>query len=186
MRKTRKVRNVSFVLATVLIVGGSSYYISSYLQDNSATNSGVTSENSGVNLSPATEEEKAESEELKGATPTKPTTQNDNAQPSGDTDSKSSVNVEITTYNSNDNGHLTVNGRVIGVIENNGKCTLTLTKGTTTITDSREAKANANDTACGQSKISLSKLSKGNWMAQLVYSSSSAQGKSDTLVVEVM
>lgn len=98
--------------------------------------------------------------------------------------SKQDVVVLITTWAAK-NGYMTVNGRVDGVIETGGTCTLTLTKGNVKKSASRPSEPNATDTSCGQSLIPLSSLSPGEWQAQLSYSSTTSFGTSQSTTVEV-
>lgn len=93
---------------------------------------------------------------------------------------RKNVAVNISTY-SQTSTQLKVNGFVVGVVEDGGTCTLTLTdEGGKHVSSEKNAHANATNTTCGQSIISLGSLHSGDWRVELSYSSSKAKGLSGT------
>ncbi len=101
-------------------------------------------------------------------------------------DTKKNVSPIITYWGQESPGtDFEANGRVAGVIESDGTCTLTLTKGGKSVSTKRTALANAQDTTCGLMTIKFSSLTAGDWKAVLSYSSSKSQGSSSAIVVKV-
>lgn len=136
-----------------------------------------------INYGPPTQTEKNDSESHKGTPASTPT--NETPAPNTST-AKRNVVVRITTYGQQD-GTLSVNGLVSGVVEDGGTCTLSLVAVSNgkQVTTTRTAVADASDTSCGASSVPVSKLSSGDWQATLSYSSSTSEGKSSTTTIEV-
>jgi hypothetical protein len=98
----------------------------------------------------------------------------------------SAVPVTITYFGWDpDADQVQVGGYVGGVVEEGGVCTLTLTKGGTTVTGQRSAVANAATTSCGELSVPGAELGAGTWQAVLSYSSSGHAGTSESVDVEV-
>jgi hypothetical protein len=76
-------------------------------------------------------------------------------------------------------------GYVTPVIEDGGTCTLSLTKAGATVTATSTGTADASTTACGNLRVSRSRLSAGTWRAVLRYSSPAASGISQNISVQV-
>lgn len=76
-------------------------------------------------------------------------------------------------------------GSVEGEISSSGTCTLRMTKGATTVRESRQSTANSQNTSCGRILIPYSKLTPGTWELQIDYSSATAEGTSATIKQEV-
>jgi hypothetical protein len=76
-------------------------------------------------------------------------------------------------------------GYVNGVQESGGVCTLTLTRGGTSVHGSSTARPNASTTACAEISVPGSKLSAGRWRGVLSYRSPRAAGSSAPVSVVV-
>jgi hypothetical protein len=98
----------------------------------------------------------------------------------------SAVPVTVTYFGWNaDAQQVQVGGYVGGVVEEGGVCTLTLTKGGTTVTGRTEALPDASTTACGEITVPGDEVSAGTWRAVLSYSSDGHSGTSEPVDVEV-
>ncbi|CAN5425096.1 hypothetical protein BH09PAT4_BH09PAT4_03060 [soil metagenome] len=133
-----------------------------------------------IDYSPATDEEKADSDSLKTDSSNQ---QDQNTNNSGST-TKKQVEVTLTGYRT-DTSNLYVNGYVSGIVEDGGTCTTTLKNGSAVVTRSRQGVSNATNTTCGQTTIPLSSLHSGTWQATLNYSSTTSTGKSSVMDVVV-
>lgn len=78
-----------------------------------------------------------------------------------------------------------VSGFVASVVEADGTCSLLLTGEAESVQVSREAVPNASTTSCGALVVPLTQLSSGTWSAVLSYSSSTSNGSSDPVSIEV-
>lgn len=114
-----------------------------------------------------------------------PANQNNQDDTSNTETLKKKVPIVITTYNT-DNGQVSVNGYVDGIVESGGSCTLSLvdTSGKT-VTSTRSAQPDASTTTCGRSIISGTKLHPGTWSATLSYTSDKYTGVSDKVSIEI-
>jgi hypothetical protein len=81
-------------------------------------------------------------------------------------------------------GTVQANGFAAGVIEDGGTCTLTLTHGSSVVTATSTAAADATTTSCGLLETAPG-LAPGTWNAVLSYSSPHAHGTSDSVEVTV-
>jgi len=170
MRK--KTASILLITIAIVLLGGGTYL---YAQSRN-THHSVGDQTINYDKPDSTEQSAAESN--KNKSPDIPSTST--TQATKDSSAKSKVSVVITTYNDHDNGNLTVNGYVDGVVESGGTCTLTLKDSAgRTVSSSRPAQPDATTTTCGQSAISLSKLHAGTWQATLSYSSATSVGATD-------
>lgn len=139
-----------------------------------------------IDYSPATQDDKKFNDNIKqdivDDTP-------EPARPSSTeaTNKKNNITPAITVYGQPEGRgtDFTLNGFVPGIIETDGKCTLTLSKNGQTVTTTKEALRNAQNTSCGQMVISYVKLTPGTWEATLSYASSTSEGSSGPVIVEV-
>ena len=76
-------------------------------------------------------------------------------------------------------------GYVSGVLEMEGRCTLTLTARGTTRTATSAAEPDATTMSCGSLSVPGSDLSPGTWTAVLTYESGTARGGSAPFEVDV-
>jgi hypothetical protein len=84
-----------------------------------------------------------------------------------------------------ESGAVIAGGFADAVIENDGTCTLTLTRGGTTRTASGPASADVAGTSCGELKVPQAELSSGEWQATISYSSARSRGTSSPFPVEM-
>ena len=125
----------------------------------------------GVNLDAPTDEQKQAGENTKDASLNSPEEQkpnNTNETPTPPTPtqgSKSTVGLTITAVNQNPPS-LQIRSE-IGAVTSEGTCTLTLTKGTKTITKTAEIQALPRISTCKGFDIPLSELSSGQWNVAL-------------------
>ncbi|MCW2637423.1 MAG: uncharacterized protein JWQ99_3790 [Blastococcus sp.] len=80
---------------------------------------------------------------------------------------------------------LVVGGYVGGVVESDGTCTLTLTKGGAKVTERVSASPDAASTACGAVAVPGSRLAAGTWQAVLSYASGAHTGTAAAVAIEV-
>ncbi|HEX5798189.1 MAG TPA: hypothetical protein VFX79_02435 [Candidatus Saccharimonadales bacterium] len=179
MSKTKII--ILSIVALALLGGGVAAYYYRYVDKDKAETADTT-HNDNINYSPPTEQEKKETEEhKKSLAEDKAPTNN----PTGNSPStKKSVTPVIVSYGQA-SGNVEVSARVPGVIESNGTCKLTLTKGSDSVSQSKKATPNASDTSCGFISIPRSKLSSGSWSAKVSYSSSKAEGVSAAKTIKV-
>jgi hypothetical protein len=82
-------------------------------------------------------------------------------------------------------GGVEAGGIVMDVVESGGTCTLTLTKGSTTVDESAEAVDNVTSTSCPAMTVAGDRLSSGTWLATLSYESGTSQGTGDAVEIQV-
>jgi hypothetical protein len=76
-------------------------------------------------------------------------------------------------------------GFVAEKVENDGTCTLTLTRGASTIAANNPGQADATTTNCGLLTVPAAQLSAGTWEATLSYQSPTSRGTSQPMTVVV-
>jgi hypothetical protein len=84
-----------------------------------------------------------------------------------------------------DSGAVEVGSYLPDASESDGTCTLTLTKGATSVDVSGSATPDVTSTACGDLTVPGDQLSPGDWTAVVTYESSTSRGASDPVEVEV-
>ncbi len=142
-----------------------------------------SSNGTGINYGPPTKQEKEETQAHKDSLG-----QNDNSGTTAPPSSgqKKSVTPVISSWGQNlQTQDVEISGYVAGVFEEGGTCTATLSKDNQKVSESKQATINAQNVSCGFISISRSKLSAGNWIVTLAYSSGSAQGNSQNQTLEV-
>ena len=82
-------------------------------------------------------------------------------------------------------GSVTVRGYLQGVVEDDGTCTLTLTRDGRSVTAERAGTSNVTQTSCGAVSVPRSQLATGTWTAVLSYRSSTSNGSSEPVEVDV-
>jgi hypothetical protein len=139
-----------------------------------------------INYNEATSEEKQAAEDHKKEVAKEQERANASVENNNNQDDKKSVIPLITAWGQATAGSdFKLNGFVPDIIETNGSCTLTMTRGNNTVSKSRVALADAKNTTCGQTIIPFGELEPGQWIATLSYESSGSAGVSETTVVEV-
>lgn len=166
-----KSRRVIAVVAALLFISIASIIAVTAGNDNQgkSVTTKPSSPSTGYNLSPATEQEKTETQQHKDSL-NKPPEQSTNA--SGQ---KKQVSVIITSATTDN-----INAYVSGVLEDGGTCTATLTKNNTTITKTASAFSNVSTTSCTPIKPEFP--TSGIWTVRVNYSSAFAEGNSQTTV----
>jgi ABC-type Fe3+-hydroxamate transport system substrate-binding protein len=102
------------------------------------------------------------------------------------TQATNEATVRITYFGWNpDAGAVELGGFVASVVEADGTCTMTLTKGQDSRSTSRPATPNVNNTACGEQLLPGDQLSSGTWSAVLSYDSPTSHGVSEPVEVQV-
>lgn len=107
-----------------------------------------------------------------------------NENPDSDQTSKKPVQVGIS-YAGASAGKLEIEAFTPDIIEGTGKCTATLSKDGTIVTESSEAFIDATTSQCRQILIDLSRLSSGVWSLVINYDSPTSQGKSSIVEVSI-
>lgn len=136
----------------------------------------------GISYAPATKDDKKFNDQIKNELPAK-TDSSSPQQQVAIKEVKPSISAWGQPNGSGTDFHL--NGFVDGIIESDGRCTLTMEKDGTTVDTAKNSLQNAQSTSCGQMTMSYTKLTPGKWTAILSYSSSASKGSSDPVVVEV-
>lgn len=72
-----------------------------------------------------------------------------------------------------------------GVVEADGSCTVTMTRGSERATGSAQALPDVTTTSCGDLRVAGSAVSSGTWVATITYSSPRSRGTSDPVEVDV-
>jgi hypothetical protein len=178
-RRSNQSQRFRNIILAVLILGlmGLGVWVLYTRDSGVAKDSGA----SKIDNTPATSQDQSFSDSKKEKQPVS----NSGSSTNASSDQKK-VEVTITTYNATDNGSLSVNGYVSGVVENGGTCILTLTDSASkSVTTTRQAIADATTTTCGESAVALSKLHSGTWKAVLSYSSATSVGASEPVNIEV-
>ncbi len=177
--KNRKKLLLIIILIAGLIAGLAAWWFLVYNNDERGTDD--------INYDPPTKQEVQETEQnkeevIKQTEAENQSNQTDNKPP----DTKKTVTPVLTYWGQESPGSdFEANGRVPGVIESDGTCTLTLIKDGKSVSTKRTALANAQDTTCGLMTLKFSSLTAGDWKAILSYSSSKSQGSSSAIVVKV-
>jgi hypothetical protein len=137
----------------------------------------------GIHYKPATEEEKKSTEEHKDDI----ANENENETPPAG-DNKVSPFITIAQqFNDEQYGNrVEVRSYISGIIESDGKCTLTFTKGTAKVTWETDATPDATTTVCDTAMVPRDKFSSGGtWSVVLKYTSSKSSGTSDSRSVDI-
>lgn len=71
------------------------------------------------------------------------------------------------------------------VVDEDGRCTLSLTNGSLTATAQTDATADATTTSCGEITVPGSELSSGSWQAVITFASPSSTGQSAPVEIVV-
>lgn len=132
-----------------------------------------------IDYSPATDEEKADSEQHKEDSTKKEDTPT--PTPSGLT-SVTPVIVDASQYDN----QIEVRAYTSGIFEDGGTCTITFTHGTLKVTKQVAASKDATTTRCTNLDVDRAEFQQpGQWTAIVSYSSSTAQGSSQPRTFEV-
>lgn len=180
MKKLGKKQTIVIILALVAVVAVAGFVVAQSFQispnDRTATNDG------DINFGPAGEAEKTETQQHKEDLATQG--QQENQEP-GSQAQKNQVTPIITSASQNGQ-QITVNAFVQGVVEEGGRCTLSVTRGTQKIVKTNNAFANSSTTDCVPFMIDRSEFSQsGEWFVAISYSSQSSYGTSAETKVNI-
>lgn len=172
-KKTRKSLNTKLVLALLLLllIGLFAYM---YYNDRKAKNQPITQSNPAgtekFDLSPATAADKKAVDQRKEELANQ-SKENTNTAPSSGT--KKQVSPVITSASKTE-----VRAFIPGIVEVGGTCTVYATQGSQTITASSAGFDNVSYTQCTPLKLGLGG---GAWTIFVTYSSTTSEGKSQTM-----
>lgn len=166
-------------LAILLLTAGTGTYLYKRRQNNTVVPvMGATPSNSSnnkeVNLEPPTAADKTANEKHKNEL-----VKDQSATPTN-TNGKIKVTPTITYVN-----RTTVGAYIVGVFENGGTCTATLTQGSQTIVKTSTGFQNASYTQCAPISLVGANPGKGTWAVTVSYTSSSAEGQSGSQTIEL-
>lgn len=164
------------VTVVLLLVVGAFLYASKVNSRNNATSQTTADDASKINLDPPTEQEKQDTEDHKQDIVDK---QNNPSppppQPGGRT-----ITVAITDAGQY-GPEVEVRAYTADVYETGGVCTFTFSKDGTTITKKTDGIKDARTTICTTLTVPRSEFpGEGEWLLEVAYSSSTAQGKAQT------
>lgn len=175
MAKNPKILAIVIISTIALLVIGGFYFVNRKSRPNTPGTDNNTQAQDGTQYPGPTEQEKkdAQTNKDKLANQTPATTSQNGA--------KKVVTPVITSANQTE-----VRGFVPGIVENNGICTATFTKGSTSFTKESKGFSNVSNTNCEPIVVSRSDFSSsGTWSVTLSYSSVTAQGISKVTNIEV-
>lgn len=134
----------------------------------------------GINFDPPTKEDKQEVDENKQRI-----VEGQSNTPTPTSSSGKKQVIPTITYAGQYGDTIEVGAFVPSIIENNGTCTLTLSKDTVTKTVTVSAVNDASSTDCPVMSIPNNQLTSGKWSAKVSYSSPTAEGVSEPRDIEV-
>ena len=175
--KTEKRKKIIILLISVLAVFAVILFVWwKTHQTQPAAPSVAQSDSTKIDLSPATEEDKADSNSHKTTdTTTTPTT-------AGQKLAVTPVIVDANQYDQ----QVEVRSYVTGVVESDGTCTFTFSKGSTSFQRQNTALADATTTKCPNITLdSTAFTAKGTWSVVVSYDSVKATGASSPVNFEV-
>jgi hypothetical protein len=144
------------------------------------------SDSPSVNLSSATDDEKTAGNQAKSASAgtdnkSSNSTKDGEASPAAPT----SGSVSITMSANAQNGSMYQIRYLINAVASGATCTLTLTKGSATVTKTAPVQALAQSSTCQGFDIPTSELSPGSWQARMALSGGSVTGSTeDTIQIQ--
>jgi uncharacterized protein (UPF0333 family) len=176
-RSETKKKRLLLIGAVLLILTGIAAYF--YFRDSPNTATITTSTNEQKPITPATEEEKKESDRLKNATADR------EAQPQASATQKKSIQPVIVDANLYDQT-VEVRAYIPGIVEDGGTCTVTLRKGSHIFTRTSAGFQDAKTTNCTKVTINRSDFPEaGTWSTTVSYDSNTASGTSDVRTFEI-
>lgn len=132
-----------------------------------------------INYSPPTQIEKSNGNNIKSEVI-------DNEQKRNNNTPSTSIDVKpVITYSGIYNNFFEAGGYIPNIFEENGKCTLSLSKDSITKTVSVDSIKNSSSTDCPVMKIDKNELSLGKWQISISYQSEKYSGISDKKEISV-
>ncbi|HTE22518.1 MAG TPA: hypothetical protein VK674_05765 [Candidatus Limnocylindria bacterium] len=170
---------ILIILAAVLLVSGGVFAYRAYGRD-----SGRDDWVDGVNYGPPTEEEKASGDKQKETTDAEEEQQNAPEPPDQNDPQKKAVTVIITDADQYD-AIIEVRSFISDHYQD-GTCTITIKKGSQTVTKKTPAYRDASTTICTNPLIKRSEFpSAGDWQVTVAYASKDAAGTSDAQTIKI-
>jgi len=172
-QKIVKNKRLALLIVAVVVAGALLWYW--HTRDNSTSTSGGYSSpqtSNGINYGPPTATEKQDSQDAKSRD-----LENSNSTPPVvDSSGKKQVTVQIISAN-----RTSIKANIVGVFEDGGTCTATLSKGGQTKTFTSSGIASSNYTQC--EPIALTGITESGWSAVVSYSSSTSAGQSPSITI---
>ena len=136
-----------------------------------------------VNYNPPTSEEKQQIQDFK----TKQASEEPQSTTQPGSVTHKTVIPTISSWGQDPTSHsLEAAGFINGVVESSGTCTLVITKGSETYSQTASGVANAQNTVCPLISIPRSKIpSPGEWSLKITYESKTAKGTSEQRLLKV-
>lgn len=172
IKLNKKLLAVLIFFVFMLAAGGVFVYTKS---NDKSTNTPQDKSTETINYNQASPVEKKETEDHKDSL----VKEQANTPPTATSD-KNTVKPTITNAN-----QTTVNAYISGIFEENGSCTATFTKGSSTLTKSSVGFQNVSYAQCAPINIDPGFLSNGSWIVSVKYSSEKSEGISDSQQIEV-
>lgn len=158
--KSRKSLIISLIILFSFILLIAAYFVYIQSQNQNISNSNE----SKVNLTPPTSEQKTAGDEIK----------DNSINNQGSTSPESVVNISITA--ANQNSSLLQIRTLIEAVISTGKCTLTLTKNSNVITKVVAVQALSSSSTCAGFDIPTSELSVGTWQSTVDFKNDTLKG----------
>ena len=188
MKKRRfiKAHKLVFVSAlTVLLIGGGALYAQQVTKDDqpqAAEAAQPTTDTSGINFDPPTEEEKKENEIRKNELIEQNKIRLNQETQTGIT----AVTPVVTSSSIQSGSQVTITSYVPGIVEDDGLCTMTATKGALKVARSSTGFGNATNTACPPFFINRTDFPEsGDWSVVVTYKSQKAEGSSAAKIISL-
>lgn len=178
-RRSKILFLIAGILVLLLLV--SAYYF--FVRKSNTGDSNIGTESGEkLDLTPPTDEELRETEEFKKNLANE---SQGSSNPSTTPDGLRSVTPVVGYLQQAENLSVESNGYISGIAETDGICTLTLEKDNVKVTETRQAKLDAQGMICGQMIIGRDRLSQGSWKGYISYKSGKSSGISEDRIIEV-
>jgi hypothetical protein len=183
MLKNKKIKLAFIVLLSLLLLGGCMYFV--YIRFFHNETQQTTGQD--INYSEPTKTEQSETDENKERVIAETEAENNQNQPNSTQQTGKKIVKPVISYLGQDSpgSEIQANGYVPGIIEKDGRCTITFTRNSTYVRDTRTSIDNVQDTSCGLFIIPKAKLTNGTWYVAISYTSSKSSGTSEKATIEV-
>jgi len=160
-----KKRKILIVVIAILVAATIVYTVyAAVLKHNSTDSSNPTDTSSSSSSNKKVDSSPATPQQVQAGNDTKLNTVNNSAQ-SG-TGSSTPLSVSITAANQN-GATVSVRSLIDGIVSQSGTCTITVTNGSKTYSNTASVQALANSSTCQGFDIQTSQLGTGSWNIQL-------------------
>lgn len=173
------------VLAVVILLGAAAYF---YNRENNKNSSGQDTDSPSsqetINFDPPTEEDKRRVDENKQRITEQEQERIKNQQASGGTTLRSVT--PLINFAEQNGENIEIGSYVPGIFENDGICTVTVTKGTNVVTKDVAGVKEGNATFCPLFVINKNEFPEtGTWSAVVSYKSPAFEGKSASVKFDI-